>query len=153
VNDKDDIFVADYQNCRVRRIDHSTKIIQTIAGDGKCESRGEGELATNASLNYPSALAIDKLGNVFVMEGVYVKRIDPDGIITNYAGNGKKGFGGDGGQATDATIGTSGIALDSDGNLYIAEFSNNRIRRVDAKTHIITTVAGNGKPFRIDSVM
>jgi photosystem II stability/assembly factor-like uncharacterized protein/sugar lactone lactonase YvrE len=153
VDGKDDIFIADYQNCRVRRIDHSTRIIQTIAGDGKCESRGDGGLATSASLNYPSSLAIDNLGNIFVVEGGRVKRIDGDGIITNYAGNGKNGFGGDGGPANEAMIGPSGIAVDGEGNLYIAEFSNNRIRRVDAKTHVITTVAGNGKPFRIDSVM
>ena len=83
-----------------------------------------------------------------------VRRIDAHGIITTYAGTGQKGYSGDGGPATKATLNNpAGLAVDSEGALYISEYVNNRIRRVDPMTHIITTVAGNGTPKRIDAVM
>ena len=154
VNSAGDIFVADYQNCRIRKIDATTQIISTFAGTGNCASDGDGGDAREASLNYPSAMAIDHAGNLFVVEGGRVRRIDGRGMITTYAGTGQPGFSGDGGQAEIATLNNpAGLAVDPDGNLYISEFVNNRIRRVDAVTHIITTVAGNGKPSRVDSVM
>ncbi len=80
--------------------------------------------------------------------------IDPHGVIRAYAGTGEKGFSGDGGLADKARLNNpSGLALDSDGNLYISDFVTNRVRRVDALTHIITTVAGNGRPARVDAIM
>jgi sugar lactone lactonase YvrE len=75
-------------------------------------------------------------------------------MITIYAGTGGRGSGGDGGTADRALLNNpSGIALDQDGNLYISEFENNRIRRVDVRTHVITTVAGDGTPKRVDVQM
>ncbi|HTC95466.1 MAG TPA: YCF48-related protein [Terriglobales bacterium] len=156
VDQKGDIFVADYTHCRIYRIYNETQILTTIAGTGVCNSYGDGGPAVAAALNYPSSIAVDNKGNLFFAEGGTgrVRRIDKSGIITTYAGTGVKGFSGDGGPATEAMLDNpSGLAIDPVGNLYIADFVNNRIRRVDAVSHIITTVAGNGKPRRLDRVM
>src|SRR5262249_37941253 len=118
------------------------------------KSQGDEHLATEAMLSYPSSVAVDSKGNVFVIEGNRVRRIDKYGIIHAYAGTGEAGFGGDGGPADRATLNNpSGLAVDNQDNLYVSEFVNNRIRFVDATTHIIKTVAGNGKPHRIDVIM
>jgi DNA-binding beta-propeller fold protein YncE len=85
-------------------------------------------------------------GLLFVVAGS-VRRIERDtGVLDVIAGTGRHGFGGDGGLATQASLEPDDVAVDRQGNLFIAEFVNNRIRRVDAKTGIITTVAGNGLP-------
>jgi sugar lactone lactonase YvrE len=153
VNGRDDIFIADYQNCRIRRVDGQTQIITTVAGTGECASDGDGGQATNAAVDYPSSLVLDGKGNLFFVESGtgLVRFIDPHGVISTYAGTGKKGFSGDGGLADKARLGNpSGLALDADGNLYISDFVTNRVRRVDALTHIIKTIAGNGRPTRVD---
>jgi sugar lactone lactonase YvrE len=155
-NKNGDIYVADYQNCRIRRIDGRTQIITTVAGTGECASRGDGGLATNAAVDYPSSMVLDGKGNLFFVEGGVgrVRRIDASGRIGTYAGSGKKGFAGDGGPADKAeVVNPSGLTLDAEGNLYISDFVTNRVRRVDAVTHIITTVAGNGKPARVDPIL
>jgi streptogramin lyase len=100
---------------------------------------------------------VDPQGNVYFVQGSedVVARAGPDlekQLIV--AGNGERGFKGDGGPATAAKLANpSGLAVDSKGNLFISEYINNRIRRVDAKTKIITTVAGNGLPHRLDVEM
>lgn len=117
---------------------------------------GDGGPAIRASLHYPESLATDQEGNLYFVEGdaARVRRIDASGIISTYAGTGQAGFGGDDGPANKAMLKKPwGLALDSEGNLYISEIYNNRIRRVDVKTHTITTVAGNGKPDRFDTLM
>ena len=140
---------------RVRRVDAKTGLIETVAGLGT-GLRGDGSAARQASLQSPSGLAFDSAGSLFVVDPVNdrVRRIDRlSGIISTFAGT-TKGYAGDGGAAAGAKLNNpSGIAFDSAGNLYIAEFVNNRVRRVDAKTGIITTVAGNGLPHRIDIMM
>jgi len=150
------IFVSDYSHCRIRKIVAKTGIITTVAGTGECASEGDGGPATQAAINYPGSVAVDRSGNIYFVEGGTnkVRRIDPQGGISTYAGNGEMGFSGDGGPASKAALGNpAGITLDSTGNLYISEYVNNRIRRVDAVTHIISTIAGNGKPRRIDVEM
>jgi photosystem II stability/assembly factor-like uncharacterized protein/streptogramin lyase len=151
-----EIYVADYQNCRIRKIDARTQIIATVAGTGECASNGDGGPALSAAVDYPSSMVLDDGGNLFFVEGGIgrVRRIDASGRISTYAGTGTKGFSGDGGPADKASlINPSGLALDPEGNLYISDFVTNRVRRVDALTHIITTVAGNGKPARVDAIM
>ena len=149
-----DIYVADYQNCRIRKIQHSTHVITTVAGTGECASKGDGGPATDAALNYPSSIAVDRNGNLFVIDGNRVRRIDIHGVIYTYAGTAQAGFSGDGGPADNAMLNNpAGLAVDPRGNLYISEYVNNRIRVVDAATHIIKTVAGNGNPHRIDAIM
>jgi sugar lactone lactonase YvrE len=111
--------------------------IATIAGNG----------VAGAYFNYPTSVAVDRAGDVYVGDwSGYIRKIwVKQGAVTIVAGTGILGYGGDGGQATNATIGKAiSIALDGEGNIYFADGANNRIRRVDLSTGIITTVAGTG---------
>ena len=142
------LFIADTFNARVRHINALTGIITTVAGNGKSRFSGDGGPATDASLGAPGSLALDAHGNLFIADNwnYRIRRVDAaTGIITTVAGNGQRGFRGDGGPATSAAIGLfSGVALDARGDLFLADAMNNRVRRVDAATGIITTVAGKG---------
>jgi hypothetical protein len=118
-----------------------------VAGNGAAAFGGDNGPATAASLFYPSGIALDRAGNLFIADGynLRIRRVDAKtGVITTVAGNGSQGYSGDNGPATSASLYFPGdVALDTAGNLFIAEESNH-IRRVDAITDIITTVAGNG---------
>jgi sugar lactone lactonase YvrE len=113
-----------------------------------CEASSDGTIRTVAEqLAYPLGLAVDTGGNLFVADaGSYrIRKVAPDGTITTVAGNGTRGFSGDGGPATEAQLEPQGVAVDGAGNLFIADFVNNRIRKV-SPDGIITTIAGNGSP-------
>ena len=147
--DKDgSLFISDTFNNRVRRVERTTGVITTVAGNGEPGFSGDNGSATAASLNFPFGLAIDESGNLFVADaGSHrIRRVEAGtGIITTVAGNGEAGFGGDGGPATSASLNTAfSVATDVAGNLFIADYENRRIRRVDAHTGLITTVAGTG---------
>ncbi len=115
-------------------------IIRTVAGGGP-----NNIPALQTGLSYPWGIALDLNGNLFVSSGVRVFKVSPSGLLTVYAGNGVNGFGGDGGQATGASLSNPhGLAVDKQSNLYIADQANNRVRMVSAATGIITTVAGDG---------
>jgi sugar lactone lactonase YvrE len=138
------LYIADKGNNRIRKVG-TDGIITTIAGNGIAGFSGDGGPATLAELNFPRGLAIDKVGNIFIADQVNcrVRKVDVNGIITTIAGNGIFGFSGDGGPATDASFNSPyAVATDNDGNLYIADVDNERIRKVDA-SGIITTFAGN----------
>src|SRR5438094_773011 len=143
-----DLFIADQQNNRIRRVDATAGIITTVAGNGSAGFSGDGGPATAAQLQYPYSVGLDAAGNVFIPDTTNerLRRIDArTGIITTIAGNGTPSFSGDGGPATTAQIGfVPGVAVDPAGNLFITDHNAQRIRRVDAATGIITTVAGNG---------
>jgi hypothetical protein len=133
---------------RIRKVTAATGNITTVAGTGASGSGGDGGAATNAGLNGPRGVAVDISGNFYIADA-YNNRIRKvtasTGVITTVAGNGTAGFTGDNGPATSAELANpSGVAVDSAGNIYIADYSNNRIRKVTASTGIITTVAGNG---------
>jgi len=98
---------------------------------------------------------VDSTGNIYFVENGDVLRIDSKtSSVSIFAGNGHSGFSGDGGLATEAELNNpAGLAIDADGTVFIAEFVNNRVRRVDAKTKVITTIAGNGLPHRIDIML
>lgn len=116
--------------------------ISTIAGNGR-QQFGAGGQATNASLVQPNFVTSDSAGNFYVSDTYFqqVFRITPAGVITAYAGNGTQGFSGDGGQATAAQLfAPEGLAVDSSGNLYIADLGNYRVRMV-TPTGVISTVA------------
>ena len=147
------ILVADTENCRLRRIDAQSGTTTTVAGGTACQSSGDGRPANAAQLSNPGALAVDSHGNIFLSEGCRVRRIDPQGIITTYAGTGVCGFSGDGGLATSAMVNADGLAVDDNGNLYLSDYSHNRIRCIDGRSHQITTFAGNGLPRRVDALM
>jgi trimeric autotransporter adhesin len=123
------------------------QIIATVAGNGTVGYYGDGGLATAAELDYPNGLAFDKSGNYYIAgeENYAIRKVNTSGIISTIAGNGIDGYSGDGGQATAAELSYPRmVALDSLGNIYIADNQNNRIRKVDTSTGIITTFAGNG---------
>jgi sugar lactone lactonase YvrE len=145
------LFVADTHNHRIRRIDLKTREITTVAGNGTRIPSGDGGPAVRAGIGDLLDIAADAQGNVFLIESIAftVRRVDVGtGLISVYAGTGFEGYSGDGGSATSAKIDACGIALDHAGNLYMADKVHNRIRRVDTRTGIITTVAGNGRPRR-----
>ena len=122
--------------------------IRSPVGVGRAGDSGDGGPAAMAMLNGPFDVAFDVEGNLFLSDTFNhrVRRVDAEnGLITTVAGNGRKGFGGDGGPATEAMLDEPyGICLDGKGNLFIVDRLNRRVRRVDAETGVITTVAGNG---------
>jgi DNA-binding CsgD family transcriptional regulator/sugar lactone lactonase YvrE len=139
------IYVPDGRHHRVRKVT-GDGIITTIAGTGRAGGSGDGGPARAAQLDLPRGVAIDSRGVVFIAEagGHRVRRVDPGGIISTYAGTGDPGAAGDGGPAVAAQLnGPEALALDRAGNLFIADTLNNRIRRV-ALDGTITTVAGSG---------
>lgn len=141
------IYIADTQNHRIRKIDQQTGTITTIAGNGGQGYSGDGGSAISAELNSPSDVAIDRFGNVFIADigNNRVRVINhKTGKISTIAGNGSKGYSGDGGQATEAELTPSNLAFDPYGNIYVVDKSHYVIRRVDLLKGTISTVAGNG---------
>ena len=138
------LFIADQTNQRIRKVDTSG-IITTVAGDGTLVFSGDGGLATSASLRDLLGVAVDGAGNLFIADTDHhrIRKVDTSGTITTVAGS-FPGFSGDGGPAISASLRfPSGVTLDGASNLFIADLSNNRIRKVDT-SGTITTVAGNG---------
>jgi sugar lactone lactonase YvrE len=142
------IFIADYDNSRVREVVASTGNIQTVAGNGTYGYSGDGGPATSAQLNGPRSVTVDGSGNVFIADignSRIREVVASTGTIQTVAGNGTDGSSGDGGPATSAQLfGPAGVAVDDFGNIFIADQDNNRIREVVAATGNIRTVAGNG---------
>ena len=137
------LFIADSGNNRIRKVD-TNGLITTVAGGG---AGGDGGLAVNASLNSPYGLAMDTSGNFFISEfqAHRIRKVDTNGYISTVAGSGTaQPFSGDGGPATSANIDQPwGVAVDTNGNFYIADYQHARIRKVGTNG-IINTVAGNG---------
>jgi streptogramin lyase len=146
---KGKLYVADVADHRVRVVDLKTGIITTLCGTGKGASAGDGGPFKSAALLGPRAVAVGPDGSLYVVErnGNGIRRIDfTAGTVTRFAGTGKRGYTGDGGKALEATFdGPKEIDIDRDGNVYVADTENEAIRRIDAKTGIITTVAGKGR--------
>ncbi len=139
------VYIADSGNHRIRRVD-AAGVITTVAGTGGFGFSGDGGPATAALLNVPTGLAVDGAGNVYIADSGNhrIRRVNGAGNITTVAGTGATGSSGDGGPATAAQLGyPTGVAVDGAGNVYIADYGNHRIRRVDGAGGI-TTVAGTG---------
>jgi len=153
VDSSGNIYIADYNNNRIRKVDVSTGDIDTVAGNGNTGLQ-DGVLATNAPLGWPVSVFLDGSGNMYFSDYYYhrIRKVDGGtGIITTVAGSTTAygadtgGYSGDGGPATSAELYRPiGIHVDASGNIYIADYMNNRIRKVDGETSIITTVAGTG---------
>lgn len=141
------VYIAEPGTHRIRKVSPAG-VISTVAGNGTPGYSGDGGLAIAAQLNFPTGVAVDFAGNLYVVDTANerIRKVTPEGVISTVAGNGTAGFSGDGGPATAAQLDTlDGVAVDSTGNLYIADSFNFRIRKVTA-AGVINTVAGNGTP-------
>lgn len=139
--------MADNGNSAIRRIDAVTGVITTVAGTGAAGFNGDGISAASALLNYPSDVFVDPAGNLWIGDSSNnrVRRVDAvSGIITTVAGTGQQGFSGDGGDALSATLFfPNGIAVDTAGNLYVADEGNLRLRKVVSLKATSTTLSVN----------
>jgi len=144
VDSTGDLFIADFGDSRIRKV--SNAVITTVAGNATPGFAGDNGQATSAELANPYGLAIDAAGNLYIADSSNnVVRKVANGLITTVVGNGSSGFSGDNGPAASAQLnGPSGVAVDSAGNLYIADTLNNVVRKVSAG--VIATVAGTGTP-------
>ena len=137
------VYFADTWNQRIRMV-AATGVVSTIAGNGVVGEGGDGGPAVSASLLWPAGIAVDANGNLYLSSGSRVRKVSSSGTISAFAGTATAGYAGDGGAATSARLTEPhGLAVDSAGNVYIADSGNFRIRKVD-RNGIITTIAGNG---------
>ena len=143
VDSSGSVFILDSNNNRIRKV--AGGIINTVAGTPAGSAIGEGGPPATAFLSTPFGVAADSLGNIYIADtGNHRIRKISNGVITTYAGTGNPGYTGDGGPATSATLNNPfGVAVDSAGNVYVADTDNAVIRKIDTN-HIITTIAGTG---------
>ena len=138
------LYIADYYNNRVRKV--SNGLITTVAGKGTTGFSGDGGLATNAQLNSPFVVGVDFTGNLYIADygNNRIRKVSA-GAITTVAGNGTSGFGGDGGAPAGAQLHAPyAVAFDKTGDLFIADYRNNRVREISGGT--VNTIAGSGTP-------
>jgi len=150
------LIVAVWHNSKLMEFDPVSGVVATIAGDGERGFGGDGGPLGAALFDLPVATAFDPAGNMFITDQANqrVRRVDVQGVVQTYVGNGMPGFSGDGGPATDAQIRLPGgespppsgrLAVDGAGNLYLADSDNHRVRKIDP-AGTISTIAGNGDP-------
>ena len=142
------LYLADLDNRRIRKVNLKTGIVQTVAGNGKKDVPLDGTMATNAPLVDPRAVAVDNTGVVFILErsGHALRFVDTEGKIWTIIGDGEKGFSGDGGEAKYARLnGPKHLCVDHDGSVLIADTENHVIRKFIARGRQIVRVAGTGK--------
>ena len=138
------VYVADFYNSRIRKID-TAGIITTVAGNGAGGYSGDDSLATSASLFDASAVAVDDTGNIYISDyyNSRIRKVNIAGIITTLTGSDTSGFRGDNGPAIDAEINyPEGVAVDTMGNVYIADYNNSRVRKImkDTATTLTTVI-------------
>ena len=147
VDNAGNLYIADTENYRIRMVT-AKGIISTICGNGDAGYTGDGGPASAATVWQPTGVALDNAGNLYIadLNNAAVRKIAPTGIITTVAGKGRKfGYAGDGGPATAALLNqVTDIKIDASGNLYIADYGNQRVRMV-TPTGTIGTIAGTGQ--------
>ena len=143
---KGGLLIADVQDQRIRRVDLQTGLISTFAGTGEKSRAGDGKRAIDASLMGPRAVCMDRLGNTYICEreGNGVRKVDARGILSTIAGaEAVRGYTGDRGPALAATWGApKAMRCDPQNNIIVVDSENNAVRRIDARTGIVTTIAG-----------
>ena len=142
------LYLADLDNLRIRAIDLNTQRVRTVAGNGERGIPRDGAVATNAPLVDPRAVAVDRSGNIYVLEreGNTLRVVTADGLIKTVVGTGAKGSSGDGGPARNATLnGPKHLCIDRDGSVIIADTENHVIRRYAPRDGRITRIAGCGR--------
>lgn len=143
-----DVYVADRDNNAIRKID-ADGTITTVIGGGGAGFSGDGGPASDARIDRPQQIVVDPDGNVYFADSGNnrVRRIDTEGVVTTVAGNGRAATSGDGGPALSAAVwNPTGLALDDEGNLYVSQPDDNRIRRVDTTGAIVTVAGGRASP-------
>lgn len=144
----DNLLIADWVNNRLRKVDKVSGLISTIAGNGTAGYNGDGIAATTAQINTPFGIVFDNTGNIYFAEyfGQRIRKITiSTGLISTIGGTGTGGYNGDGIAATTAQLSIpSFLAIDGGGNIYIGDAGNNRVRKIDAVTGFISTIAGTG---------
>ena len=144
VDEHGNLFIAEFGNNRIRKVEKATGIITTVAGTGIYGFNGDGHaLSTNIQ---PFGIAFNKHGDLIMSSDLRIRKLDmKTGLITTIAGTGNSGFGGDGGPAKLATwTNIWNLVLDDQDNIYLTDQANYRVRKIDGKTGIISTIAGNG---------
>jgi sugar lactone lactonase YvrE len=148
VDSAGNLYIADINNHRIRKVDAATHNISSVAGNGSQGYNGDGIPATSASLNDPTGVAVDSAGNVYIADtdNVRIRKVEAaTGAISTVVGNGLADFSGDGGPPTGASLEyPQSLTVDSAGNLYIADTANWRIRGVFQETPNISTVDSGG---------
>jgi DNA-binding beta-propeller fold protein YncE len=143
------LYIADVAGHRVRVVDLASGVITTFAGTGQGRHAGDGGPASAASIHGARAVDVGPDGTVYILEreGNTLRAVDPKtNVIRVFAGTGTKGYSGDGGPALSATFnGPKELCVDSDGNVLIVDTENHAIRRIDARTGVISTIAGDGR--------
>ena len=150
VDGSGNLYIADRDNHRIRKVD-STGTITTVAGTGEHGFSGDGGAAVEAQLASPTGVTVDGSGNLYIADrdNHRIRKVDSTGTITTVAGTGEDSFGGDEGPAVRGHLSSPfGVGVDGSGNLYIADWGNHRIRKIDS-TGTITTVAGTGEYARV----
>lgn len=142
------LYITDANNERIRKVDAISDEITTVAGNGTAGFSGDGGPATSAELNFPDGVALDTNGNLYIGDARNnrIREVAlSSGTITTVAGNGAPGYSGDGSLATNAELDfPSRPFVDAAGNIYIADYQNNRVRKVNVTTGIVTTIVGTG---------
>ncbi len=146
---KQTLYVADVADNRVRAVDLESGKIATFAGNGKGRHDGDGGPALKASIHGARAVEVAPDGSILILErsGNTLRSVDAkNGNIRTIEGDGKKGYTGDGGNALSATFnGPKELAIDRAGNVFVVDTENHAIRRIDARTKTVSTLAGNGQ--------
>jgi sugar lactone lactonase YvrE len=148
VDSSGNIYIADQENHRIRKVDGTSGLISTVAGTGTAGYNGDGITAITAELYYPEGVAVDSSGNIYIADegNQRIRKVDgTSGLISTVAGTGTGGYNGDGITAITAELYYPfGVAVNSSGNIYIGDYGNQRIRKVDGTSGLISTVAGTG---------
>ena len=148
----DNLYICDGRTHTVRRIDKNTQVITTVAGTGEAGYSGDGGPATEATMDNLYSLTVDTNGDIYIVDrfNAAIRKVEAaSGIITTVAGTGEPGYGGDGGPGPQAQMREpNDCYLDGNGGLLIADIQDQRVRRLDLSTGIITTFAGDGEKRR-----